>query len=92
VRICSCALAKWGPELQIMVLFEEMAELQKELCKVVRGNTDSVSNIDSIAEEIADVEILLTQMKLLFEVFIKVEEWKKVKLRRLAERLQGCDL
>lgn len=77
------ALEKWGWH-QRTVAIEEMAELQKELCKNIRGNNNEIE----IAEEIADVEIMLEQMKLLFDIEKKVEEFKKYKLERLAERLE----
>lgn len=76
------ALEKWGADLQIVMVFEEMAELQKELSKNMRGKL----NIYNIAEEIADVEIMLEQMKLLFSIENDVEEWKKAKIERLAKR------
>ena len=41
---------KWK---QVIVAIEELSELQKELCKSLRGDT----NYDNIIEEIADVEI-----------------------------------
>lgn len=79
------ALAKWGKIPQTIILFEEMAELQKELSKNLRGK----DNIDSIAEEIADVETMIEQMKLLFEIEDDVKVWKYRKLKRLEERLRG---
>ena len=45
------ALSKYGPDAQTIMVFEEMAELQKELCKHARG----ANNKEYIAEEIADV-------------------------------------
>lgn len=81
------ALDKWGAAAQILMVMEEMAELQKELCKNCRGR----ENASCIAEEIADVEIMLEQMKLLFEVDELVKEFKGVKLRRLKARLEGND-
>ena len=42
----------------IHIFFEEMSELQKELCKHDRGK----DNREAIAEEIADVQIMLEQM------------------------------
>lgn len=77
------ALDKWQ-EKQIFMVFEEMAELQKELCKSLRGKENRVE----IAEEIADVEIVLGQMKLLFGIEEGVEKYKKLKLQRLEERLK----
>ena len=44
-----------------MMAFEEMSELQKEMCKRFRGE----KNDDHIAEEIADVEIMLDQLNLM---------------------------
>lgn len=79
------ALEKWGAEVQICMVFEEMAELQKELCKYKRGNV----NFHSIAEEIADVEIMLGQMKILFGIEGAVENFKEYKLERLKERLKS---
>lgn len=78
------ALEKWGDNLQIAMVFEEMAELQKELCKSLRGKENRVE----IAEEIADVEIMLGQMKLLFNIEEGVERHKQLKLQRLEGRLK----
>ena len=47
-----------GPDAQTLMAFEEMAELQKELCKHARGK----HNRSAVAEEIADVQIMLEQM------------------------------
>lgn len=78
------AIDKWGAEAQITMVFEEMAELQKELCKALRGGTNSTN----IAEEIADVKIMLEQMEQYFEVETQVEKFKEYKLARLEERLK----
>lgn len=45
------ALGTYGSVLQIVVTMEEMSELQKELCKDLRGR----GSFEHIAEEIADV-------------------------------------
>ncbi|SDX85740.1 nucleoside triphosphate pyrophosphohydrolase family protein [Tepidimicrobium xylanilyticum] len=78
------ALEKWGAEGQITMVFEEMAELQKELCKSLRGKENRIE----IAEEIADVEIMLEQMKILFGIEEGVERHKTLKLQRLEGRLK----
>lgn len=57
-KIYQTALEKWGADAQALMVFEEMAELQKELCKNARGK----DNHGSIAEEIADVQVMLEQM------------------------------
>lgn len=81
------ALDKWGAEPQITMVFEEMAELQKELCKDLRGKKVT----GNIAEEIADVEIMLNQMKILYDIEDLVEFNKESKLRRLKDRVESED-
>lgn len=77
------AIEKWGAEAQTLMVFEEMAELQKELCKHARGN----ENRTAIANEIADVQIMLEQMILLHGCAHHVWEARAYKLDRLAKRL-----
>lgn len=83
--IYEAALNKWGKENQTRMMFEEMAELQKELCKEARGE----DNTDAIAEEIADVKIMLEQMTILHNCKDMVEMQMKRKLQRLKKRLEG---
>ena len=51
--IYRAALEKWGADAQTLMVFEEMAELQKELCKNARGK----DNRGSIAEELSLIHI-----------------------------------
>lgn len=81
------ALDTYGSALQIVVTIEEMSELQKELCKYLRGKYSPAS----IAEEIADVEIMLEQMKMLFCCADDVRSIRRRKVERLKERIDnGC--
>ena len=69
---------------QIVIAIEELSELQKELCKSLRSNY----NYGNIVEEIADVEIMLEQMKIYFEIKEnEVEEMKEIKIKRTKERV-----
>ena len=69
---------------QVIVAIEELSELQKELCKALRCKV----NFDNITEEIADVEIMLEQMKIYFEIKEdEIEGMKKLKIKRTKERL-----
>lgn len=79
------ALDTYGYDLQIAMVFEEMSELQKELCKYLRGKYSPAS----IAEEIADVEIMLEQMKMLFCCADDVRNERRHKIERLKERLDN---
>ena len=87
-EIYKSAIGTYGVEAQICMVFEEMSELQKELCKHLRGKRGA-EHRESIAEEIADVEIMLDQMKMLFEIDGKVRQHKETKIKRLGMRLRG---
>lgn len=83
------AINKWG-EKQLFVAIEEMSELQKELCKVLRGEV----NVDHLAEEFADVEIMLSQMLIYFKRFglaPLVNVYKAYKLDRLNRRIDEAE-
>ena len=78
------ARSKYGIDAQVQMCIEEMSELTKELCKWFRDKGD----INHISEEIADVEIMLEQMKQFFNLQDDVERYKTFKLGRLEERLK----
>ena len=78
------ALDTWGPVDQTVVANEELAELQQALCKSLRG----CDNKDNIAEEIADVRIMLAQMTMLHDCAELVRSWQNKKLARLLGRLR----
>ena len=82
------ALGTYGSVPQITMVFEEMSELQKELCKYLRGR----GSFEHIAEEIADVEIMLEQMKMLFCCAEDVRNERRRKVERLKERLDNGTL
>lgn len=86
-EICRAALETFGKAAQITMVFEEMAELQDVLCKFLRGRVDA-STSAHIAEEIADVEIMLRQMAILFDCSFTVDKFRRYKLERLAERIK----
>lgn len=50
---------------QLIVAIEEMSELQKELCKLLRNEIRSMDNIE---EEIADVSIMLEQLMIIMGI------------------------
>lgn len=77
------ALDTYGSLPQIVMVFEEMSELQKELCKYLRGKYSPAN----IVEEIADVEIMIEQMKMLFCCADDVRNERRRKVERLKERL-----
>lgn len=83
------AVRMWGKEAQTDMMIEEMAELTKEIMNERRGRDHN------IAEEMADVQIMLSQMEI---VFANGEElariyWEKVARldQRLKDRQRGED-
>ena len=83
-EILKNALQHYGANSQRIVAIEEMSELTKELCKVSRGE----ENAAHIAEEIADVRIMLDQMEILFDCRKQVELMESEKLERLLKRMK----
>lgn len=80
----AAAVKKYGKLSQLIMCMEEMAELTKELSKSIRGADNSAA----IAEEMADVEIMLEQLRLIYHNRSEVDTIKADKLRRLAYRLE----
>ena len=78
------ALAAWGDRAQMIVAVEELAECQKEICKILRGG----ENFPHLAEEIADATIMLEQVRLMFNINEQVCEYMDQKICRLNERLR----
>ena len=74
------AIDFFGDLSQKVMVIEEMSELTKELCKELRNR----GNVDHIAEELADVEITLAQIKLIYGIDELVQQHKEFKLNRFA--------
>lgn len=77
------ALKTWGSQAQLMVAIEEMSELTKELCKHYRGR----QNGEELVDEIADVTIMMEQLRLIFGINEAVCEQMDVKMLRLKKKL-----
>ena len=81
------AINKWGVYPQILMAIEELAELQVELAKLLNGRVPAAN----IITEMADVEIMMEQLKVMHGFHRAVEEEKQRKLARLKQRLNGGD-
>lgn len=82
------ALEFYGTERQILKTIEELAELQRALSRYLAGTDspkDMAAILMNIAEEKADVDIMLRQMEI---VFGDCAAMKDVKLKRLNERMK----
>lgn len=82
-KIMRDAIKHYGVNMQLTVCMEELSELIKELSKHLRG----YDNNAAVAEEIADVEIMLAQLKIIFNNDTAVSNYRAEKLARLAKRM-----
>lgn len=81
------AVSHYEETSRLVLAIEEMSELTKELCKHTRGR----NNLSAICEEMADTEIMLEQLKIVFNNRAAVDYHKAHKLQRLADRMDGCN-
>lgn len=77
-KIYAKMIEKYGFEKQMLIAVEECSELQKEVLKYLRGR----ENYTEVAEEIADVEIMIEQLKMMFGNKAEVENFKVRKIER----------
>ena len=78
------AILTYGNEMQIDVAIEEMSELIKALIKDRRVSDKKSS--DNVLEEMADVQIMLDQLKMIFGGTKKIEWYKLNRLKRRIEQ------
>lgn len=93
------AINTYGVENQMIKTVEELSELSQALCKsIVRLNytkektslVDDLKSVDNIFEEMADVEIMLEQCKMIFyKSEDKINDYKNKKIKRLERRLMS---
>jgi NTP pyrophosphatase (non-canonical NTP hydrolase) len=74
---------KYGIGSQIVIAVEEMSELIKEICKIERNK----GNMDNLAEEVADVTIMMEQLRLIYGINDAVCKQMDMKIRRLQDML-----
>lgn len=78
------AIDIYGELNQKVVAIEELAELQKEICKDLRGKGNRIN----LTEELADVEIMLEQLKEMYLIDTQALDLiKRQKLERLDKRI-----
>lgn len=78
------AIQEFGYEAQLWMATEKMSELIKEICK----NRRDKKNYDAIAEEMADVYIMLAQMRIMFLISDEVDVWIYRKVEGLRKMLE----
>ena len=87
-KIGQAAIKTFGRIPNIIKAIEELAELQQALCKHIASENDGMT-VASVHEEIADVQIMLNRLMMLFDP-TEVQDWKDSKLEAMA-RLLGME-
>lgn len=83
-EVLQSAIDTYGSKAQHDMLLEEMAELQKEICKNYRNK----NNDPQIINEIADVLIMIEQIIIMHDIEeIKIQGIINMKLARLKNRI-----
>ena len=83
------ARQKWGVGSQVNMLAEEASELSVASLHLNRAIKDQTEAWEKFAEEVADVEIMIDEMKQYFPVLTgKVNLYRNLKLQRLSKLLK----
>ena len=90
--ICRKAVQTFGVDIQQIVAMEELGELIQAISKIARWECSQSTlseYIDNLAEEIADVEIMLEQLKQCYGCHIQANDHKRRKLDKLKSMVEG---
>ncbi len=85
------AIHQYGISSQQEMCIEEMAELTKALCKLrrhIENAPEFYKTHENVVEEIADVQIMLDQMRMIFGSTADMEDYK---LNRLWARMEASN-
>lgn len=88
-EIARAAVEKYGRVNQVLKAIEELAELQRALARDLPLDAPQEAEVN-VCEEIADVEIMLSQLRMFYDT-AEILEWKDSKLERLA-RMVGVEI
>jgi len=79
VNVCKKAVDTFGVKQQKLIAIEELSELIQAICHNDRGKCD----VSDVCSEIADVEIMLGQLRYIYDEDGCVDESRRFKLDRL---------
>ena len=87
------AIKTYGDNMQMLVAIEELSELQKAILKFIRRENEDVDvkgmekYRKDVIEEMADVEIMLKQLQIIFCSKGATQSVAAFKIDRLSKRL-----
>lgn len=89
-RILKHAISHYGEAHQIDKAIEEMSELTKALLKLRHAEKDYELDIlqKAVAEEIADVGIMLRQLRMIFDFDTAILHYEDEKVQRLQRQIR----
>lgn len=86
------SIAAWGCESQITMLAEEAGELVVACLHLLRFNKNAKESWSNFAEEIADVEFMISELKWHFAGLAdSVYTWREIKRDKLKQTLQEAN-
>lgn len=89
-RILKHAISHYGETHQIDKAIEEMSELTKALLKLRYAEKDYELDIlqKAVAEEMADVGIMLLQLRMIFDFDSTILQYEEEKVQRLQRQIR----
>ena len=75
----------YGTLNQKLIAIEEMAELQKAIVKDIRQRNEE--SVEAAIEEIADVQVMLEQLKIIYSCRTKIDAIMDAKIDRQIKRV-----
>lgn len=92
MRVLRRAVDVYGSRRQAVKALEELGELTQALCKWLGGDDpDPGLILGHMHEEIADVEIMLAQLRMMTRADRQIDQWIALKIARLKERLDAAE-
>lgn len=84
IELYKKAIAKYGMGAQLMMFIEECGEALTAMSHWQRNR----AKISALAEELADLDIMIDQLRMLPQVDVMFRSFRIAKLKRLEERMQ----
>ena len=82
------AVAFYGRSKQELKAIEELGELIRAIARArTCDDEERDTALENLAEEMADVEIMLEQLKIIHDNRDKIKIWRSIKLGRLRVRM-----
>ena len=88
--LLAAAIERYGEGAQLVKCCEELGELTQAICKRFDTGAEYSFDVEAVVEEIADVEIMIEQVRMILRVDPEMEQrWRERKFNRLRRRLEA---